>query len=131
MRRYLKNKASARKLFATQQGITLLEVMIGFVIFSVSLVAVLDYVGNQVYLQHKAQKNQQKNLLLYELAIQSELGPEHMAQLISGHPDLRVTVSDTLIDDSTRRNTEAAIFESRFSLSDVDSTLDWTVIEVR
>ena len=34
-----------------QAGVTLIEVLVGFVIFMTSLVAVLDYVGNQVQLE--------------------------------------------------------------------------------
>lgn len=114
-----------------QAGVTLLEVLIGFVIFSASLVAVLDYVGNQVYLQHQAQKNQQKTLLLYELATQASLGQEHQGDLISNYPDLQVLLSGAMIDKSTSGKTESALFESKITLSDSDSSLEWTVIELR
>lgn len=116
---------------ASQKGVTLLEVMIGFVIFSASLVAVLDYVGNQVYLQHQAQKNQQKTFLLYELATQAGLGLQHQIQLIADQPDLQVTFSDSVVDESAVKNTETRLFESKISVSDGDSTLEWMVLEVR
>ena len=45
---------------------TLLEVLVGFVIFSASLVAVLEYVGWQVFHQHRSDIKLQKLELVYE-----------------------------------------------------------------
>jgi len=51
----------------TQQGMTLVEVLVAFVIFTSSLVAVLDYVANQLFHRQRTENRSEQVALTYQL----------------------------------------------------------------
>jgi Tfp pilus assembly protein PilV len=125
--------ASRIKRFALtqQKGVTLLEVLIGFVIFCSSLVAILDYVGNHVYLYHQAEKNQQQLLLLYDLSTQAVLGERHLSELIANRHGMQVSLVSEVEDEIRSRRLQTSLIQSHYSIGDKDSSFTWTVFEVR
>jgi Tfp pilus assembly protein PilV len=114
-----------------QKGVTLLEVLIGFVIFTSSLVAILDYVGNQVYLNHLTDKNQRRTLLVYELDSVSGLENNEQASIITAYQDIDASaISEPLYEFKDGRK-DMVLLQTLYSVGDVGNTFAWSVLEVR
>ncbi len=113
-----------------QKGITLLEVLIGFVIFTSSLVSILDYVGNQVYLTHLTDKKQHRVQLVYEL-FSAGSDQREQARILSTYQDMDVAVTSQKLDEMKVRKNTASIFQTQYSVTDTDNQFEWSVLEVR
>ncbi len=117
-------------LHTKQTGITLLEVLVGFVIFTTSLVAVLEYVSGQVYLYHLSSDNLQKTQLLYELS--STIGINQNKQITTGveFNNLDWSVNSTELDVTSQRNEVVQLNSINFSIMKNNQVLQWTVLKI-
>lgn len=116
--------------FQRQTGITLLEVLVGFVIFTLSLVAVLDYVGNQIYLTHQSDNKNLKAMLVNEL-FNSGLQEQEQARIMSSYPQMDISVSTEKIDEFKFRRKSSSLYRSLYSIDDAGNHFEWAVLEVR
>ncbi len=118
------------KLSIRQKGVTLLEVLVGFVIFTTSLVAVLDFVSGQIYQSQLSTSYLKKIQMIYERSSLPGFGVDsRLSQSPEGDVFL-LTVSSTSMDSSAESGTEIRLNRHSFSLVDGGNTLAWTVLEV-
>ncbi len=117
--------------FADQKGMTLLEVMVGFVIFTSSLVAILNFVSNQVFLNHISDKNQQKARLVYDYSSISELGAEEQAAMAASRKNLDLSTSSSSLDSYKNRSSESQLLHTQISVWDRGEAYVWSVFEVK
>lgn len=117
--------------FKKNNGMTLLEVLVGFVIFSASLVAILEYVSNQVYLNHQTEKNERKAHLIYEYSLFSELGPDATSVLASSQSEFNLLFSSTPVDSFKNRKAEIVLVKTLVSVEDGAGTYDWAIMELQ
>jgi len=111
--------------FSRQSGVTLLEVLVGFVIFISSLVAVLDHVANGIYLQKKAaQKAQRAALVRDRLALSSSLAQPVASEAL-------VTTDNEIMErvESSRQPLVLRRIEYRFREHDGEVT-KWSVLRM-
>jgi Tfp pilus assembly protein PilV len=113
-----------------QNGMTLLEVMVGFVIFSASLVAILDYVSNQIYLNHLTEKNQHKVRLIYDYSLAQEMGVDAQQSFASTLTDFNLSFDSTVIDSLESRRGNMVLTKTRISVEDGAGSYDWSIYEV-
>lgn len=123
------------KLANCQHGVTLLEVLVGFVIFSASLVAVLDYVSGQIYNFHRSASNLQKVQLAYDWSTAHEALANTGLQRSNQRGDSDITVSASTMEVFSWKKSEISL--NRYSyrvadpkLSNGNNALTWTVIRV-
>jgi Tfp pilus assembly protein PilV len=114
-----------------QEGMTLLEVLVGFVIFTASLVAILNYVSNQVYLNHQTEKNLQKALLIYDYSLLSATDPEAGAIFAASQPDFNLKLDSTPVDSYKDKNSETVLVKTQVSVGDGAGNYDWSILELR
>ena len=110
---------------------TLVEVMVGFVIFSASLVAILNYVSNQIYLNHITEKNQQKASLIGEYSSLSAIGEQAQAEFISAQETVDIDVSYGPLDSFKQRNQEIALVETLITVTEQGNSYQWTILEIK
>ena len=115
----------------SESGMTLLEVLVGFVIFSASLVAILDYVSNQIYLNHLTEKNQQKAGLIYEYAALSSLGEQAQLAFLGAQQALNVSVNSFPVDVIKERNKEITLLKTDISVMDQGNSYQWSILEIK
>jgi Tfp pilus assembly protein PilV len=113
-----------------QNGMTLLEVMVGFVIFSASLVAILDYVSNQIYLNHLTEKNQHKVRLIYDYSLTQEMGVDAQQSFASTLTDFNLSFDSTVIDSFESRRGNMVLTKTIISVEDGGSSYDWSIYEI-
>jgi Tfp pilus assembly protein PilV len=116
--------------FSGQRGVTLIEVLVGFVIFTSSLVAVLNYVSQQVYQNRLSTTNLQKIEIIYEQSRiqQADLGESQLRPPQGS--DYNLTVSAATTASFTANSDEVRLNRYRYSVSDRDNALDWAVFRV-
>ena len=114
-----------------QQGMTLLEVLVGFVIFTSSLVAILNHVSNQVYLNHLSDKNQQKAQLLYDYSTVVALGPEALSAFASSRQGLELSYVSSAVDSFNGRKGDSDLLKTQITVWDGGESYDWSVYEIR
>ncbi len=114
-----------------QKGITLLEVLIGFVIFSSSLVAILDYVANQIYLNHLSEKNQIKATVINDYAALALLGETAQAGFVSSQKAMDVSVESTQIDSYKEGRTESVLVQTLISVNENGHSYEWSILEIK
>ncbi len=114
-----------------QQGITLLEVLVSFVIFTASLVAILDFVSGQIFHVHRSASNLQRVQGIYQT--RGDRGLESLRQsLASGQENpYRWTVAATEMDAIEMRSSTRLLNRYDYSVADVNNELHWTVIRIR
>ena len=113
-----------------QKAVTLLEVLVGFVIFTSSLVAILNYVSGQVYHNHLSSANLQKVQMVYDFSSSVELGSKHLKMQSSGYRDFDFTVLSSTMDSSSLRGGEILLNRYDYSVSDTNNSLAWAVIKI-
>jgi Tfp pilus assembly protein PilV len=119
----------------SQYGVTLLEVLVGFVIFSASLVAVLDYVSGQVYNFHRSASNLQKVQLAYDWSTAHQALANTGLQRSNLRGDADITVSSSTMEVFTWKKREISLNRYSYRVADPkrsnsNNTLAWTVIRV-
>lgn len=110
---------------------TLLEVLVGFVIFTSSLVAILDYVSNQIYLNHLTEKNQIKAGLINDYAALAELSEAARTGFVSSQDEMVVSLASNQIDTYKRGNEKIMLVETLVSVSDQGNTYEWSILEIK
>ncbi len=118
---------NVKNLMTRQRGVTLLEVLVGFVIFTTSLVAVLDYVSGQIYYKHLTSTNLQKVQMIRDFSISIELDPE---QLKTQSTEFDFTVLASTMESSSQRGGEILLKRYDYSVSDSSNSFNWAVIKV-
>jgi len=113
-----------------QQGVTLLEVLVGFVIFTSSLVAVLDYVSGQIYNNHLSSTNQQKVQMIYDFSTSLELAPGHLKVQSAKYDSFDFTVLSSTMGSSSQRDGDVFLNRYDYTVSDSSNSLAWAVIKV-
>ena len=109
---------------------TLLEVLVGFVIFISSLVAVLDYVSGQVYHYHLSTGNQQKVQMIYDLSVIADLGIEVQLNQTAEYVDFDWTVTSSTMDSVEQKDKQQLLKRSVYSVIDANNTFEWTVLKI-
>lgn len=115
----------------SQSGMTLLEVLVGFVIFSASLVAILNYVSNQIYLNHLTEKNQHKAGLIDEYSALAALGEQAQIAFISNQKVMGVSVNSTPIEEVKDRNNKMTLVETHIAITDQGNRYEWSILEIK
>jgi Tfp pilus assembly protein PilV len=113
-----------------QKGVTLIEVLVGFVIFTTSLVAVLNYVSEQIYHNQRATMNLQKMQTIYEWSRIQPLGLDESRALSPRADDFSLMVAASTIDAFTQNETETLLNSYSYSVADQDNALTWDVLRV-
>lgn len=118
-------------MLAKQKGVTLLEVLVGFVIFTSALVAVLEYVSSQIYRGHLSSSSLDKVQMTYELSTFEELGVVHQAEYFSKYEGLNWSMSSSIMDTfSSNRNEESNLLKrNTFTVVDNKNAFNWTVLK--
>jgi Tfp pilus assembly protein PilV len=115
-----------------QRGITLLEVLVGFVIFTASLVAVLDYVGGQVYLYRLSDSQIQRVQLIYDLTAEPRLEQGNYRSSQSGASALRWEVEASQIDVLERRQGNLQLQQWEYLVAGGNgASFNWSVIRLQ
>lgn len=112
-------------------GMTLLEVLVGFVIFTSSLVAILNYVSNQIYLNHLTESNQIKAGLINDYAALSELGEDAQVGFASTLDGVGISMASSQIDNFKQGNKEMLLVQTLISVSDQTNTYEWSILELK
>ena len=118
-------------LSTRQKGVTLLEVLVGFVIFCSSLVAVLDYVSGQIYHYQLSGANLQKVQLAYDWSVARQTGAAQRPPRSAGAENFDMTVTESILESFPQPgNPEVEIALNRYSyeVRDTNNALSWTVI---
>lgn len=110
---------------------TLLEVLVGFVIFTSSLVAILNYVSNQIYLNHLTESNQIKAGLINDYAALSELGEDAQVGFASTLDGVGISMASSQIDNFKQGNKEMLLVQTLISVSDQTNTYEWSILELK
>jgi hypothetical protein len=110
---------------------TLLEVMVGFVIFTSSLVGILEYVSNQVYLSHITEKNQLKADIVYDYSIISALGDEAVAAFVTSQQGFGVSVASTALESHKTRRRNDVLVQTQVSVTDLNNDYQWSIFEIK
>lgn len=110
---------------------TLLEVLVGFVIFTSSLVAILDYVSNQIYLNHLTEKNQIKASMIKDYAALTELGDEAQIGFASSQDAVTISLASSQVDEYKQGNDAMILVQTLVSVSDQSNTYEWTILELK
>ncbi len=111
-------------------GMTLLEVLVGFVIFTSSLVAILNYVSNQVYLNHLTERNQIKASLINDYATLAELGETSRLGVVSSQDGMDVSLASTRIDSYKEGKAGAVLVQTQISVTDRNGSYEWSILEI-
>ncbi len=117
-------------MYSRQKGITLLEVLVGFVIFTSSLVAVLDYVSGQVYHYHLSYDAYQKVQMIYDLTEVSKIGIEQQLIQADHYYNYNWTVSTLIMDSFSQKDKEKILQQSTHSVSNESNTFVWDVLNI-
>ena len=117
-------------MFPRQKGISLLEVLVGFVIFTSSLVAVLDFVSGQIYLYHLSSSSQQKVQMIYDLSVIADLGIEQQIGMAADYDDFDWSVTSSVMDSMQQRDDERLLNRSTYSVVDSNGVYEWTVLKI-
>ncbi len=117
-------------MYSRQKGISLLEVLVGFVIFTSSLVAVLDYVSGQVYHYHLSSATYQKVQMIYDLSEVSKLGVEQQVGLADDYNGLNWSVTTLIMDSFSQRDKEKILQRSTHSVTNESNSFEWTVLNI-
>jgi len=115
-----------------QSGLTLLEVLVGFVIFTLSLVAILDYVGEQVFHVHRSGSHLQRLQQLYVAAGSGgglEVPTLHPGDAAAEGFDWRVVATE--LDAVEVRDELLLLNRYDISVSNANNSLNWSVIRQR
>lgn len=118
------------KISTHQSGVTLLEVLIGFVIFTTSLVALLDYVSGQVYHTHRTAQTLQAVKLIHDW---SSVTPEIEDQRRIRHSDragFEYLISSSAMESVNLRKREILLNRYSYSVGDREHLFAWTVIRI-
>jgi type II secretory pathway pseudopilin PulG len=116
---------------AKHSGMTLLEVLVGFVIFTASLVAILDYVSNQVYLNHLTEKNQIKASFINDYAALALLGESAQIGFASSQEGMEVSLESTQIDSYKEGRTESVLVQTLISVTENGNSYEWSILEIK
>jgi type II secretory pathway pseudopilin PulG len=126
------NRLGAKtSLHNKHSGMTLLEVLVGFVIFTSSLVAILNYVSNQVYLSHLTEKNQVKASLINDYAALAGLGEAAQLGFASSQEDLDVSLSSSQIDSYKEGSAQSVLVQTQISVTDRGNVYEWSILEIK
>ena len=117
-------------MYSQQKGISLLEVLVGFVIFTSSLIAVLDYVSGQVYHYHLSSVTQQKVQMIYDLSEISELGIEQQLRLAAEYTDFDWSISSSVMDSFTQRDQKKILQQTRHEVVNGANSFEWMVLNI-
>ncbi len=113
-----------------QRGVTLLEVLVGFVIFTSSIVAVMDYVTQQVYLLHRSNNNHEKAQFIYDLTDIYSMGSEQQVIESVDMSDLDWNAEAVVLESFTKKRSNRALVKSTYTISDPNSKLVWDVLAI-
>ena len=116
--------------FDKQLGVTLLEVLVGFVIFTSSLVAVLDYVSGQIYHSHLSSANLQKVQMVYDFSTFIEPGSDGSPIQSAGYDGFNFTIVSSEMDSSSEGGGDLLLNRYDYSVSDNNNSFAWAVIKV-
>jgi len=114
-----------------QKGVTLLEVLVGFVIFTSALVAVLEYVSSQIYHGHLSTSSLDKVQMIYDLSTLSELGDIYHTEQNSQYDDFSWSLTSSNMGAFTSNPNEPDILlkSHTYSVMDKNNTFNWTVLK--
>lgn len=115
-----------------QQGVTMIEVLVGFVIFMSSLVAVLDYVGNQAYLERVSQQRYQAISTIQQQLMELATGDVDRQKLRVEDRSIEVRAASVINQESIElRRIEHRLQRIRFVIRDDRGERNWTVLDWR
>ena len=111
-----------------QNGVTLLEVLVGFVIFTSSLVGILDYVSGQIYHFHLSSQNLQKTQLIYEQS--SVAGTSIGKELVNSgeYYDLDLSQVSTTLEENRSGSDTLMLNRFDYTVTNTTNSFEWSVI---
>jgi type II secretory pathway pseudopilin PulG len=113
-----------------QRGVTLIEVLVGFVIFTGSLVAVLDYVGNQVFAQRQSEQQYRRLQVLQQWRLRERTAAGRSLP----PPDQRVVVLPgqvEAVEVLEQRRQRRMLLRRVFTVRDAAGSRSWTLLELQ
>ncbi len=113
-----------------QAGVTLIEVLVGFVIFMGSMVALLDHVGNQVYLERQG-REQYRSLQALQQWITRQRLSAGGSEVMDVVDDGRVMPETAEIMDVYERRRQRRILQRQQFRLPQSGNRTWTVLELQ
>jgi Tfp pilus assembly protein PilV len=113
-----------------QRGVTLIEVLVGFVIFTSSLVAVLGYVGEQIFHTHRASANLQRIQRIYETSQSFDRDALREASASDAGAEYTWLVSATTMDQLENSTEPLSLVRYDYSVADRQNTMTWSVLHL-
>lgn len=118
----------AESICKRQAGVTLLEVMVGFVVFTSSLVVVLDYVSNHVYQGRLTDEGLHKTGQIYAQTVVMQGPAESRMGRALGKARYDVLISSSVMDAKEIRGQEITLLRDQYQINDRDGSFTWTVL---
>lgn len=119
------------KLQTTQKGITLLEVLVGFVIFTTSLVAVLDYVSGQVFHYYRSASHLGQVQVIYDWVALARADETQQVYLSSARDETEIiTISASIMETVEVRGEEILLNRYSYQADGSDATSAWKIIRI-
>jgi hypothetical protein len=113
-----------------QQGVTLIEVLVGFVIFMSSLVVVLDYVSEQIFQVNRTSSNLEQLQLIYQLATL----PPHIDDWVDfpewNDSSMDWSASALVLENYKQRKKEVLLKKINYQVDDIGRKFSWDIIVI-
>ncbi len=116
--------------YSVQSGMTLLEVLVGFVIFSASLVAILNYVSNQVYLNHLTESNQVKMNMIKDYADMASVSEEQRLEWLFSQNGLNLQVETEQVDSFKKGRDQLNLVQKLIQVEENGVLFKWAILEL-
>ena len=113
-----------------QCGVTLIEVLVGFVIFTSSLVVVLDYVSEQVYHKHRVSAAVKKAELVYQLSTMAPYMNDFSAIAQDDYDGLSWNVASSVMDNHRERKNQIQLKRFDYKIDGEGQAFKWSVISL-
>ena len=113
-----------------QQGVTLIEVLVGFVIFMASLVVVLDYVSEQIFHSHRSADNLEQLQFIYQLESMRPYFSDRLDMPNFNQANMRWSMSESVLETFKQRKKDLALKKITYQLGDGEKNFQWEVLSI-
>ena len=113
---------------ARQRGVTLVEILVGFVIFTTSLVAILDFVSEQNYHYHRSSTYLEKMQAVYDYSALDLKMSQHLSDSALSS-DFDMAISASAMDAFGQGDSQRLLVRFEYRIPGPESDLTWAVIK--
>jgi len=116
------------RCLAQQRGVTLVEILVGFVIFTTSLVAILDFVSEQNYHYHRSSTYLEKLQTVYDYSVLDLDMSQHLSDSALSS-DFNLSISALAMDAFGQGDSQRLLVRFEYRIPGPESDLTWAVIK--